>query len=163
MKKIYIGIDGGRETGLAVWNSETKAFLDIITTTFWGAIEIIQSYRDYSVNGKGLPGYSLTVVIENPAGNSPVFKAEQVYKGTPGGHVHKLAAAGFVASSVGSVKRESELMIEYCQRYSIDHRAITPGKRSMTKIDAAKFKQYTEYSKRTSQHGRDAGMLVFQL
>jgi len=157
-KKLYIGIDGGRETGLATWNSAEQAFSEILTTDFWGAIDRIEYWAQYCL----LSALELTVVIENPAGNSPVFKIDGVYSATNGNHHVKLAAAGFVASSIGSVKRESELLIEYCKKHKIIYRALTPGKRSLTKLDAEKFERYTGYKKRISQHGRDAAMLVFQ-
>jgi hypothetical protein len=158
MKKIYIGIDGGRDTGLAAWDSSRREFIEILTTTFWGSIHKIVNYNNYCKQN----GYELTVIIENPSGNSPVFKAEKVYKETKGSHRSKISASAFVAQSVGSVKRESELIIEFCVERSIDHRAVTPGKNSMTKLTAEVFGTYTGYKKRTSQHGRDAAMLIFQ-
>lgn len=159
MERIYIGIDGGRETGLAVWNSQKKSYTEILTTTFWGAIDRIEYWNQYAFLNAG----ELVVVIENPAGNSPVFKLQTVYSATNGTHHSKLSACAFLASSIGSVKRESELLIEYCKLHKIIYRALVPGKRSLTKLDQKKFTQYTGNTSRTSQHGRDAAMLVFQL
>jgi len=159
MNKLYIGIDGGRDTGLACWNSAQKKYMEIKTTDFWGAIERIEYWNQYCL----LNACELYIIIENPAGNSPVFKLESVYGSTNGTHHAKLSACAFVASSVGSVKRESELIIEYCNIHKITYRAVIPGKRSLTKMDAKKFEQYTGVSSRTSQHGRDAAMLVFQM
>ena len=55
----FIGIDPGRKTGFAVWDSESACFEEVMTTTFWEASEILE---------ETVPIY--TVVIEDPSLNS---------------------------------------------------------------------------------------------
>ena len=99
--KVFIGIDGGRDTGVAVWSG--NEFLELLTTDFWNTIDLIMRYDD--------EGYEVNIVIEDVSGNKPVFKAIPVYKATIGNHYSKLAAAAKVAQDIGRVKRETELII----------------------------------------------------
>ena len=55
--RLFIGIDPGRETGLAVWDAEAERFDVLMTTTFWKALDIVASYRADQV----------VVVIEDPS------------------------------------------------------------------------------------------------
>jgi len=58
-KRIYIGIDAGKKTGVAVWDREK--FISIQTTDFWGAIDIIRENNDLLISG------GLIVVVEDPS------------------------------------------------------------------------------------------------
>jgi len=152
-KRIYIGIDAGKKTGVAVWDREK--FISIQTTDFWGAIDIIRENNDLLISG------GLIVVVEDPSQNKPVFKIVSVYNLTQGNHQSRLSAVAKVAQGVGSVKRESELIIEYCRRNEITVIPVKPTKRSMTKLDREQFKKITGYEGVTSEHARDAALLVY--
>lgn len=150
--KIIIGIDGGNRNGFAVWNG--CEFLDIKTLSFWSVIEELAKYCDE---------YEwVTVYIENPSAHRPVFKAMQVYNSTNGNHTVKIGAVAKVSQDVGRVKRETELIADYCKKKDdLYLKLVTPGKNTLSKIDAKRFQTFTKYEGRTSQHGRDAAMLVF--
>lgn len=159
--KIYIGIDCGKQTGFAFWDSTytTPFFREIKTTTFWGAINRIKELNTYYHNND----ISTVVVIEDPNENAPVFGITALYAMTKSSHAGKLGAVARKAQNVGAVKRETKLMIDWCR--SIHHPAIQvitvrPTARTMTKIKAGPFKSMTGYDKTTSQHGRDAACLV---
>ena len=61
---------------------------------------------------------------------------------------------------VGSVKRDSSIWEEFCDYYSIEYMLIAP-KNNRTKTTAAEFKKMTGWEGRTSEHSRDAAMLVW--
>ena len=145
--RTYIGIDAGQHTGVAVWDG--KQFLSIVTTDFWGAVSVIEQNPE------------ATIYIEDPSQNRPVFGLLGLYSKTVGSHVQKLSALAKVAQNVGGVKRESELLIEYCKQKKIKFVAVKPTKNSMTKLTAEKFRQITGYTARTSEHGRDAAMMIY--
>ena len=139
---LAVGIDAGVNTGIAVWDKPTQKFNDIFTTDFWGAI----TYLDSAI-------YPFEVVIEDPRGNKPVF----MKRGVKGRGYLK------IAQNVGSVKRDTQLIYEWCINHKISVTCVVPGKSKWRKgkITSAEFKRITGYEKSTSQHGRDGGMLVF--
>lgn len=144
--RFYISIDPGVSTGMALWDSYERKFVDIWTTDFWGCIEYIS----------GMPrlyGLSFEVVIENPNGNKPVF-----FK--PG--VKSQAMARRVGQNIGSNKREASLLIEYFERNHIAYTAIVPKKKSTGsgKITQEYFKKLSGWTKRTNQHERDSAMMI---
>jgi hypothetical protein len=138
-----IGIDGGTKTGFAVWDSEKKQFATIKTIDFWEAYEWV--CNAYSTE-------QCVVYVEDPAQNKRVWKR-------PGMKDHEYSQK---CQNVGMVKKESELMIRGLHRHGFTVIAIRPQKGSYTKMSAEAFKNITKYTGRTSEHARDAAMLVFQ-
>ncbi|EMN93341.1 hypothetical protein LEP1GSC112_0438 [Leptospira interrogans serovar Pomona str. UT364] len=59
----------------------------------------------------------------------------------------------------GSVKRDCALWEDFCNREGIPFRLVHP-KRGATKWDEMQFKTYTGWTGRTSEHSRDAAMLI---
>ena len=59
----------------------------------------------------------------------------------------------------GSVKRDCSIWEDFCKDYGIPFRAIPPVK-GATKITPEYFKLISHYQGRTSEHSRDAAMLV---
>jgi len=155
--KIFLGLDGGNHVGFAVWDKQGKQFLNLSTVDFWEAIKLI----DYWENWCQMNAKTLVSVVEDVSANKPVFKLAGVYLHTPGAHSQKLSAAGKVAEGVGRVKQTSDLLIKYCEKKCSQVIKLKPGGRSMTKMKADAFKKITGYSKRTSEHARDAAMLVY--
>jgi hypothetical protein len=146
----FIGIDAGVNTGFAVWDANASRFDKIITTTFWGAINELQS-EHMALAGKRIdvnttPG--IAVYIENPNGNRPTFARHGAYREK-------------ISQNVGMNKRDAQLLIQYCMDNGMLFFPVTPGKHSMTKMKPDAFAKYTGYNGRTSSHGRDAAMLVF--
>jgi hypothetical protein len=145
MKLRYVlGIDGGTKTGFAVWDRKERKFVDIKTTSFWKFFPLLDEF--------GLHPQNTNVYVENPSENKPVF----MKKG-----VKNMNMMLKVAQNVGGVKRETELLIEGLENAGFDVIKIPPRKGSYTKMKAEPFKNLTKYDKKTSEHGRDAGMLVF--
>ena len=142
---IYIGIDCGEHTGLAVWDSRRKIFLEIETVPLYRALEIVRVYnREYSTEAEPL------AVIFEDARKRTWFARERnaaEYRG-------KLMGAG-------AVKRDAKIWEEFLDGYGIPHQAVAPRK-GMTKWDADYFKAVTGWKGRTSEHSRDAALLVFQ-
>lgn len=135
-KRYIIGIDPGVKTGVAVWDRKHRKFDQLITTDIDTAWSIVQSYQQGSV----------LVVIENPNlrtwfGNS----GKERYQGA------------------GSVKRDFSI---WKKRLEI---TVTPyvekaPKAVMSIPKHSTFKAITGcQEKRTSQHVRDAAMMVFDL
>lgn len=141
--RYKIGIDGGTKTGFAVWDSEKKQFATIKTIDFWEAYEWV--CNAYSTE-------QCVVYVEDPAQNKSVFNR----------HTNNKRQDLKIAQNVGMVKKESELMIRGLKRHGFTVNAIRPQKGSYTKMSAEAFKNLTKYTGRTSEHARDAAMLVFQ-
>lgn len=138
---IAIGIDPGVNTGLAVWDTDAQTFRALKTCSIVTAMEYIVSlWRD---------GEELQIVFEDARKRQwlPRERNLSEYRG-------KLMGAG-------SVKRDCEIWEEFCENYYIQYTAVPPRK-GMTKWDAAYFAKVTGWKGRTSDHARDAAMLVYQ-
>lgn len=149
MKKIiFIGIDPGTHTGIAFYNSWNKT-LTLKTCSFWEAINEIETllYADLSDDIK------IIAYIEDNTQNRPVFKKRLDGK--------NLAMSLKIAQNVGSNKRDCQLWFGFFERMEIEYHKIRPTKRSLTKISKIYFEKITGYKSRSSEHSRDAGMLVF--
>ena len=141
---IYIGIDCGEHTGLAAWDSARKTFLRVESLPLYRALEIVRDYHQQSTEDE-----PLAVVFED-ARKRTWFARERnaaEYRG-------KLMGAG-------SVKRDAKIWEEFLDGYGIPHQAVAPRK-GMTKWDAEYFAKVTGWKGRTSEHARDAALLVFQ-
>ena len=64
------------------------------------------------------------------------------------------------AQGAGSVKRDCNIWQETLEYLKIPYKFMRPKN---TKIDAERFKLITGHTKRTSNHARDAAMLVYGL
>ena len=142
LHKNLIGIDCGKKTGVAVWDVNAQRFSAIKTVDFWNAFEWISS--SFSAN-------ETMVYVEDPSQNKPVWR-----RATMKNHEFQKKC-----QHVGGVKRESLLLIEGLERRGYNVQALRPTKLSYTKMSSQSFKKITNYNKRTSEHGRDAAMLVF--
>ena len=138
---IVIGIDPGMHTGLAVWDTSSRQFLDIRTTNIVDAMDYLRQIREE--RGIGL------VVFED-ARQRKWIPRERDMKQVKGR-----------AMGAGSVKRDCSIWEEWCRFYCIDFVASLP-RYGMTKLTDAYFRGITGYDRRTNEHGRDAAMLVFQ-
>ena len=138
---IVIGIDPGMHTGLAVWDTSTRQFLDIRTTNIVDAMDYLRQIREE--RGIGLI----------------VFEDARKRKWIP--RERDLRQVKGRAMGAGSVKRDCSIWEEWCRFYRIDFVASLP-RWGMTKLTDAYFRGITGYDRRTNEHGRDAAMLVFQ-
>lgn len=143
-KRFAIGIDGGKNTGFAVWDRSMHEFMKLETCDFWTVYKYVVDH---------FTPKNAELFIEDPSQNKPVF----MKKG-----VKNQRAFSRVAQNVGSVKRETNLLIEGLELEGFEVKRMVPEKGSMTKLNAKAFKNITGYEGRTNEHSRDAGMLVFK-
>lgn len=133
---IYIGIDPGTHTGVAVWDSREGKFLTLETLPIHRAISKVVFIAEIY---KG----DVQVVFEDAR--------KRTWYGN-GDTNAKLQGAG-------SVKRDCSIWEDLCKDYGIPFQAIPPVK-GATKVTAEYFKMISHYEGRTSEHSRDAAMLV---
>lgn len=131
-----IGIDPGTKTGLCVWQPETKAIRQIRTVKIHEAMEGVTYWA------KNNPGKVIVVV-------------EDARQATFGRQIdfHK-------AQGAGSVKRDCAIWDDFLEFLKVDYRMVRPKKAS-TKLSVPAFKSITKHTGTTSNHARDACMLVF--
>jgi hypothetical protein len=60
----------------------------------------------------------------------------------------------------GSIKRDCVIWNDFLTRKQIPFEAVAP-KNNKTKLSSKAFKEITKYEGKTSEHSRDAAMLVF--
>jgi hypothetical protein len=131
---LFIGIDPGTRTGFAVYCRLEKKLIDVQTVDIVIAMDRVLAW---SKNRR------VVVVLEDARRRGAV----------PG-------QAAARAQGAGSVKRDSAIWETFCAVHKIPMVATAPVK-GMTKIDQAKFSQCTGWTQKTSNHARDAAMLVY--
>lgn len=129
-----VGIDPGVKTGIAVWDDKKQIFETIRTVTIIEAMRVVRSIKSMQ---------SLRLYVEDARmrkwfGN----KSREALQGA------------------GSIKRDCSIWQEFCEYYEVPFTLVPPRSNS-TKLSAAQFKEITGWEKRTSEHARDAAMLVY--
>lgn len=140
---IYIGIDPGVHTGLAVYDSKRKKLLQVETLPIHQALEVVKGWNSPHWHDNTLYNERVQVIFEDA-------RQRKWYKGD----------ASAKMQGAGSIKRDCTIWEDFCKDYDISFRAIPP-QGGMTKWDAEYFKRVTGWTGRTSNHGRDAAVLVF--
>lgn len=137
---LHIGIDTGRHTGFAVWDGDRFQVLD--TRPLHRAIIDVRDYARVHTPG------AVTVYVEDARLRTwiPREKNATEYRG-------KLMGAG-------SVKRDASVWEDFCADYGI-RLVKVPPKNNTTKLSADAFARITGWKGRTSEHARDAAMLVY--
>lgn len=133
---IFVGIDPGTHTGYAVWDSKSKQLLELATVPIHQALKRVEALKE----GGGM----LCVVFEDARKSNRCRSSTGRLQGA------------------GSVKRDCSIWEDFCEDMGISYRAIPP-RRGFTKMTEEYFKAVTGWTKRTSNHARDAAMLVFGL
>lgn len=141
MRKIAIGIDTGVNTGIAVWNATDKKFISIETMPIHQALRLVESYWLEQTNA---------VVV--------YFEDARKRRWIPDSHDIRREMGRRMGA--GSVKRDAVIWEDFCRDLGITFNAIKP-QAGATKLDAEVFARLTGWTKRTSNHSRDAAMLVF--
>lgn len=134
---VYIGIDTGVHTGFAVWHSGTKHLAEVSTMTITQAMERVKMIAD--IRGKD----NIRLFIEDAR--------QRKWFGSAGRE--KLQGAG-------SVKRDSRIWEDWCKEQGFQYLMIAP-KGNCTKLSAAQFKALTKWHGITSEHARDAAMMIY--
>jgi hypothetical protein len=136
---ICIGIDPGTHTGVAVWDTREGKFLSLETLPIHRALHFVHSMKR-ACDGHG---EDIQVVFEDAR--------QRTWFGHEDTDAKKQGA--------GSVKRDCSIWEDFCKDYGIPFWAKPPVKGG-TKVSADYFKMVSHYQGRTSEHSRDAAMLV---
>lgn len=134
---IWIGIDCGSHTGFAVWDG--KALTECSTLPIHRALFRVLELRNDN---------DVTVVFEDARRRTYLPRERNVseYRG-------KLMGAG-------SVKRDCAIWEDFCRDNGIDYIAVPP-QAGLTKWPSDYFARVTGWKGRTSDHARDAALLVY--
>lgn len=149
---IYIGIDTGVHTGIAVWDNRQRSFEMI------SALKIHQAMKEVIERADKCAklGIKLIVRVEDPRQRTwyetNKMNREEERKRLQG---------------VGSVKRDASVWEDFLTdleaeygKDRLEFQMVAP-KNNKTKLSSDSFKAYTRWEQRTNEHGRDAAMLVF--
>lgn len=132
----WIGIDPGTHTGFAVWDDREKKLVILETLLIHDALEYVLQLRERD---------DVMVVFEDAR--------QRTWFGRDKNTNAKLQGAG-------SIKRDCSIWDDFLTDRGIPFRAVPPMKGG-TKLDEKYFKSITRWKGRTSNHSRDAAMLVF--
>lgn len=136
-KSIKVGIDTGVKTGVAITLNGELQRVDTMTIT-----------RAMNVILQWCPKDLTKIYIEDARlwdGRSR-NQSEQVVKAK--------------AQGAGSVKRDAQIWEDWCNENGYEYLMISPAGKG-AKVDDVKFKRITKWEGRTSQHARDAVMLIW--
>lgn len=132
--KYAIGIDTGVKTGIAIWDCDQKAFIEISTEKIHRAMDTVLSY--HNIGG-------VFVKVED-ARMATFGRSNDYYK----------------AQGSGSVKRDASIWEAFLKDHKIPYNMCRPNKK-LSKLSKEDFSKITKYTGLTSQHSRDAAMMVF--
>lgn len=133
---ICIGIDPGTHTGIAIWDTREGRFLSLETLPIHQAMVKVMVWKDNV-------GDDLQVVFEDARQRTWFGKGDVSAK----------------MQGAGSVKRDCSIWEDFCRDYNISYWAKPPIK-GATKVSSSYFKTISHWPGRTSEHSRDAAMLV---
>ena len=135
-----LGRDCGKHTGIAVWNTNTQRFELLDTVPIHKAMEIVKEWE--------YPVKSMRVYFEDARQRKwlPKDASSSEYRG------HLMGA--------GSVKRDSVIWQDALTDWGIPFEMVPP-RPGMTKWNAETFAAVTGWKGRTSNHARDAALLVY--
>lgn len=140
MKYRYlIGIDTGVHTGYALWDLESLDLWDVDTLTVTQALLRVKAVSE---------AYRVKVYFEDARQRRWIPDT------------HDLRREMGRRQGAGSVKRDCQIWEDFCRENGIPYEAVAP-KRNRTKLSAEAFANLTGWKGRTSEHARDAAMLVF--
>ncbi len=142
---IYIGIDTGVHTGIALWDNRKRSLEFVTSMPIHKAMEVVKLHQ---VNAQE-NCTKLVVRVEDPRqrtwfGTERMSREEERKK----------------LQGVGSVKRDASIWDEFLKDLGIEYEMVAP-KRNITKLTQETFRAYTGWKNQTNEHGRDAAMLVF--
>ena len=135
-----IGIDPGKNTGFAMWDTETQTFESVETLPIHAALISVLELANRTADVK--------VYFEDARQRKwlPKDATSSEYRG------HLMGA--------GSVKRDSVIWQDALTDWGIPFEMVPP-RPGATKWNADTFRRVTGYKGRTSNHARDAALLVY--
>ena len=140
----FIGIDTGVHTGLALWDAKDGRMVELKTQGIVHAMHTVSVWRDEARE----QGRECVIVMED-ARLRKWLPRERNFSELKG----RLMGAG-------SVKRDASIWEEFAQMAGIPIQATKP-REGMTKWNADYFAKVTGYTKKCSNHARDAALLVW--
>lgn len=131
--KYYIGIDSGKNTGFAVWNKAEKR------------LEIVE-----------------TILIHQAMQKVLEFDKKEVLVRVEDARLRKWFGkdSSLKQQGAGSIKRDATIWEDFLKDLGYDFEMVAP-KNNKTKLSSVQFEKLTKWDKRTSEHSRDATMLIF--
>ncbi|HET6788023.1 MAG TPA: hypothetical protein VFH49_08690 [Aquabacterium sp.] len=142
MTTIHIGIDPGAQTGYAAWDATEKRLASVRTLKIHEAMHYV-----LEVQRAGML-------------HSVTFEDARLRTWFGGADARQARSGPGIREGVGSVKRDCTIWAEFLGDHGIAYRAVKPAA-GTTKWDAETFAKRTGWTGRTSNHGRDAALLVF--
>lgn len=140
---IYIGIDTGTNTGIAVWDNRQRSFVSVGCMMIHQAMKMVEEYQQKALEA----GTRCIVRVEDPR--------QRTWYENMSREAERKKLQG-----VGSVKRDASIWEDYLTDLGVEFEMVAP-KRNVTKLSQDRFKVITGWQNRTNEHGRDAAMLVF--
>lgn len=131
---LYIGLDTGTHTGFAVWDKDKRQLTELSTLKIHRAMDRVKELS-----------YSNDIVVY----------FEDARLRTWFGSAGREALQG-----AGSVKRDCSIWEDFLTDLGVEFHPVAP-KNNSTKLNASFFSKITGWEGRTSEHARDAAMLVF--
>ena len=135
--RVFIGIDTGTKTGIAIWNASASKFDHIGTTTISRAMDMVRGFKT--------AGHEVFVRVEDA----------RLRKWFGDKSDDKIQGAG-------SVKRDAAIWEDFLKENNIRFEMVHPMK-GATKLSKEQFFKTTGYTGLTSEHSRDAAMLVYKM
>lgn len=132
---LVIGVDPGTNTGLGVWDTVDRKFLNVESANILEAIRRVRMWRPD------------LVIFEDARKRGRFDKMDAEQK--------KYGAA--VREGAGSVKRDCAIWEEFLEEAQIPYQAKAPRS---TKKDAAELAFLYGWTKRSNEHARDAAFIV---
>lgn len=132
---IVAGIDPGVNTGYAEWDADARRLLVVQSLPLHAAM--------FAILALERQGHLSHVVLEDA----------RLRKWFGDSSRERLMGAG-------SVRRDSQIWCEFLADAGIAFRQLSPKDKG-AKYDSAMFARVTGWTRKTNEHGRDAGMLCF--
>lgn len=132
--RLLIGIDPGTHTGYATKHADSKKLIEVRTLLLH---EVLFMINEEKVSG------AVFVLFEDARRRTWFAnKGKEALQGA------------------GSIKRDCSIIEDFCEDLNIPYFAQAP-RSGMTKLDSETFATLTGWTARTSNHARDAAMLIY--
>lgn len=138
--RYIIGIDTGVNTGLAVWDTKEKELIICKTMMIHEALDFIKE--------------------QNKKCHDNLFVRFEDARLRTWFDTHSEKEDRDKLQGAGSVKRDCKIWDDFLSDLKIPFEKVAP-KRNTTKMPVETFSAITHYKGRTSEHARDAAMLVY--
>ena len=138
---LWIGIDTGVHTGLAIWDGKGSRFLSIEELKIHRAMDVVEA-----------------LAKANPGEVRARVEAARQRKWIPNmGNIRNEIGR---AKGAGSVERDCSIWEDFLADINVPCEMVAP-RYNVTKLRQEAFANLTGWAQRTNEHERDAAMLVF--